>query len=265
MQDAYLSVANVCKTFQNKVGAEDRLDVLTGVSFAARKGEIIGIVGPNGCGKTTLLLALAGLTPVDQGIITLAGQSVQDASVGLVFQNYRESLLPWKTVLGNIAFPLELAGTSKKCREQRVFEFVKDLGLQVHFENYPYQLSGGQQQLVAILRSLIQRPGLLLLDEPFSSLDYRARLRMHDIVQDVFLKTGQTVVLVSHELEEAILLSDRVLVLSNRPARVMDEFPINLERPRNREIVVSDRFLEKKRVVFDCFSRVLEEVTRDLP
>jgi NitT/TauT family transport system ATP-binding protein len=171
----------------------------------------------------------------------------------LVFQNYRESLLPWRTVGDNLAFGLEMQGIDRQARSERVAAFLRTVSVELPLDRYPYQLSGGQQQLVSIARSLIMAPEILLMDEPFAALDFRARLNMHNRIQDVFASQGQTVLLVSHEVDEAILLSDRVLVLSNRPARVLADIPVPLARPRTREIVLTDEFVRIKRAVFDVF------------
>lgn len=227
--------------------------VLDGVSFEVGLHEVIAIVGPNGCGKTTLLMALAGLQSLDQGSITIGNKLSQEASVGVVFQNYRESLLPWRTVEDNIAFSLEIAGVKRSERRTSVRDFVRRLDSDIPVNRYPYQLSGGQQQTASILRALIASPELLLLDEPFASLDYRARLHMHENVQEIFSTTGQTVVLVSHEIDEAILLSDRVLVMSHRPARILASVPVGLPKPRSKEVVLTEDFLQIKSEIFRHF------------
>jgi NitT/TauT family transport system ATP-binding protein len=176
-----------------------------------------------------------------------------DVSFGLVFQNYRESLLPWRSVEDNIGFALELQGMNRMVRRERVKECLQDLRVSLPLDRYPYQLSGGQQQLVSILRSLIHSPDVLLLDEPFGSLDYRARLSMYDRIQDIFTEAKPTVVFVSHEIDEAILLSDRVLVLSSLPAKVVADIAVALPRPRKTEDVLKEEFLKVKRQVFNNF------------
>ncbi len=230
-----------------------RTVVLDRLSFSMCARETVAIVGPNGCGKSTLLLAIAGLLQTDSGQIYINGKIPRNASIGLVFQNYRESLLPWRTVEDNAAFALEMRGIGKSERKRMVAKFVEESNLELPLQHYPYQMSGGQQQTVSILRALIAQPDLLLLDEPFGSLDYRARLNMHQRIQEILEHTKQTVVLVSHEIDEAILLSDRVLVMSQRPAAVLADIPVKFPKPRPREIVLENEFLRIKREVFAHF------------
>jgi NitT/TauT family transport system ATP-binding protein len=213
----------------------------------------VSIVGPNGCGKSTLLLAVAGLLGLDSGTVSIRGKPPCEVSVGLVFQNYRESLLPWRTTESNIGFSLELKGVGREERAEKVSSFLQELHVELPLDRYPYQLSGGQQQTVSILRALFAAPDVLLLDEPFASLDYRARLNMHQRIQEIFHQTQQTVLLVSHEIDEAILLSDRVLVISHRPAKVLAEIGVGFPKPRPRELVLTDAFLRIKREIFARF------------
>jgi NitT/TauT family transport system ATP-binding protein len=248
---SFLIAENLHLAYPQKDGAPTK--VLDGISFDVGVHETVAVVGPNGCGKTTLLLTLAGLLSVDQGRISINGKSPQEAPVGLVFQNYRESLLPWRTVEDNIAFSLEVRGTERRERRAAIGRFLQGLDINVPLNRYPYQLSGGQQQTVSILRTLIADPDLILLDEPFASLDYRARINMHEKVQEIFLNTKQTAILVSHEIDEAILLSDRVLVLSHRPARILADVSVKFSKPRPRELVLTEDFLQIKREIFKYF------------
>ena len=256
-REGFVVASGLTKSFEQESGS--RLMVLCDLNFTLHKGEFVTVIGPNGCGKSTMMQVLAGLLPFDSGSVQVDGALPQDVPIGLIFQNYRESLLPWYSAIDNIAFPLQVKGMSRKNRREQVRAFAAELGMTVPFDRRPYQLSGGQQQLISILRSVIAAPRLLLMDEPFSSLDYRARRSMHQSLQQIFARTGQTVLFVSHDVEEAILLADRVLVLSAMPATVVREFPVGLPRPRTEELVIEEEFLAIKRNIFDCFTEVLKK------
>ena len=187
------------------------------------RGELISVFGPNGCGKSTLINMIAGLIPVDAGEILFDGMLLSEIKFGYVFQNYREALFPWLRAFDNIAYPLKVmkraGGASAPARIEKL---VAQLGVKLDLNRYPYQMSGGQQQLVSIMRALVVEPEILFLDEPFSALDYEMTLFMREQLQRVFMETSTTTVLVSHDLEEAVYLADRVLLLSRYPARVAD-------------------------------------------
>jgi NitT/TauT family transport system ATP-binding protein len=227
--------------------------VLDNITLTARKGEFVTIVGPNGCGKTTFFRILAGIEDMDYGRTTIGGKTIEEAKIGYVFQNYRESLFPWRTCMGNLIVPLELDGIPRRERKKRVEEFLWRLDMSVREDAYPYELSGGQQQMLGILRSLIYEPDLLLLDEPFSSLDFQTTLYMHDKIMEVWEKTGVTIVFISHNIHEAVYLADKVVVLSKRPARVLEVIETNLPRPRTYEMTESDQFFEVKNRVMELF------------
>ncbi|MFT3828119.1 MAG: ABC transporter ATP-binding protein [Opitutaceae bacterium] len=206
--------------------------ILDGVDLAVQPGEIVSLVGPSGCGKSTLLRLLAGLDREHTGAITVAGQATNgpSRSVGFMFQEPR--LLPWLTVAQNIAFGIAPA------RRADSTAIVRRLLDQVHLDSsaklYPRQLSGGMQQRVALARALAAEPSVLLLDEPFSALDAFTRLHLQDLVLELWQRTGLTMVLVTHEVDEALYLSDRVVVFSERPARIAEVVEVKLPRPRDR-------------------------------
>jgi NitT/TauT family transport system ATP-binding protein len=177
------------------------------------------VFGPNGCGKSTLINTIAGLTAPDAGQILFDGRKLSDVKFGYVFQNYREALFPWLRAFDNIAYPLKLMNVPLAERRARTEALVTHLGIKLDLALYPYQMSGGQQQLVSILRALVVEPEILFLDEPFSALDYEMTLFMRAQLQRIFMETGTTTVLVSHDLEEAVFLADRVLLLSRHPGR----------------------------------------------
>jgi len=223
--------------------------------FDIPRGKLISVFGPNGCGKSTLINMIAGLFPVDAGEILFDGQPVSKIRFGYVFQNYREAMFPWLRAFDNIAYPLRLMGVSKAERTARVGKLVAHLGVKIDLALYPYQLSGGQQQLVSIMRALIVNPEILFLDEPFSALDYEMTLFMREQLQRVFMETATTMVLVSHDLEEAVYLSDRILLLSRHPARAVEFVAYDAPRPRTLETMSEADFISTKAHCLDVFQR----------
>jgi NitT/TauT family transport system ATP-binding protein len=210
-----------------------RLSVLDGLDLRVAEREIVAIVGPNGCGKSTLLRVISGLLPPDQGRVLAFDSTVAgpEPRIGLVFQEPR--LLPWCDVLTNVAFPLELAGIGRSERQARAMEALRLTGLEAFAEAFPDQLSGGMAQRAALARALAPEPDVLLLDEPFSALDAMTRERLDDELLALWGKTGATIVLVTHSISEAVFLSDRVLVMSGRPGRIVAEVPVEAPRPRS--------------------------------
>jgi NitT/TauT family transport system ATP-binding protein len=219
------------------------------------RGELISVFGPNGCGKSTLINMIAGLIPLDEGQVLFDGMLLSEIKFGYVFQNYREALFPWLRAFDNIAYPLKLKGVSKAERDAQVEKLVARLGVRIDLAKYPYQMSGGQQQLVSIMRALIVEPEILFLDEPFSALDYEMTLFMREQLQKLFMETKTTTVLVSHDLEEAVYLADRVLLLSRHPARVADFVPYNAERPRTDVTLSDPEFVRIKAHCLEIFQR----------
>jgi NitT/TauT family transport system ATP-binding protein len=219
------------------------------------RGRLISVFGPNGCGKSTLINMIAGLIPVDAGQILFDGQTIDEITFGYVFQNYREALFPWLRAFENIEYPLKLKQVPKRERRARVERLVAHLGVKIDLSRYPYQLSGGQQQLISIMRALIVEPEILFLDEPFSALDYEMTLFMRDQLQRLFVETGTTTVLVSHDLEEAVYLADHVLLLSRGPARVADFVLYDAPRPRNDATLSEPDFVRVKAHCLDVFQR----------
>jgi NitT/TauT family transport system ATP-binding protein len=223
--------------------------------FDVPRGKLISVFGPNGCGKSTLINMIAGLFPADAGEILFDGQPISRIRFGYVFQNYREALFPWLRAFDNIAYPLKLMGISKTESTARVERLVARLGVKVDLALYPYQLSGGQQQLVSIMRALIVEPEILFLDEPFSALDYEMTLFMREQLQRVFMETATTTVLVSHDLEEAVYLSDRILLLSRHPARAVEFVTYDAPRPRTLATMSETDFISTKAHCLDVFQR----------
>jgi NitT/TauT family transport system ATP-binding protein len=202
------------------------------LDMAVRDGEFVCLVGPSGCGKSTLLRLLAGLDRADAGAFTLADKRIDgpSAEVGVVFQ--QATLLPWLTVWQNVTVPLRVGGHRMDGREPAVRDLLRIAGLQGFENKYPYELSGGMQQRVAIVRALTRDPKLLLMDEPFGALDALTREKMNAELQRIWLASRKTVVLITHSIDEAVFLGDRVIVMSARPGRIIRDIPVNLPRPR---------------------------------
>ena len=210
------------------------LSVFRDISVTVHDGEFVSVIGSSGCGKSTLLSIAGGLTKASGGKVYVDGSPVSGPGLdrGIVFQEF--ALFPWLTVLGNIAFGLKSKGLSKKTREEVARKYVKLVGL-AGFESYhPHRLSGGMRQRVGLARALAIEPSALLMDEPFGALDAQTREAMQTALSDIWLKTKNTILFITHDIREAIYLSDRVLVLSGRPAKVSLELAVDLPRPRNR-------------------------------
>jgi NitT/TauT family transport system ATP-binding protein len=253
----YLRVEGLTKTFSStsvkEKGFQGSLRVLDNVNFSCKPGEFITLVGPNGCGKTTIFRIMAGLEDQEYGRITIGGKPSYEAKIGYIFQNYRESLYPWRTCFDNLRVPLELNKVPRRERKQRIEQFLFNLDFKVQDDAYPYQLSGGQQQLLCILRALLYEPDVLLMDEPFSSLDFQTTLYMHDKVLEIWGKMKTTILFISHDINEAVYLADKVVVLSKRPAHVMDVIEVDLPRPRKLEMTESEEFFAVRNRVLDIF------------
>jgi NitT/TauT family transport system ATP-binding protein len=219
------------------------------------RGELISVFGPNGCGKSTLINIVAGLISPDAGEILFDGMRLDEIKFGYVFQNYREALFPWLRAFDNVAYPLKMMKVAPAERKARTERLVAHLGIKLDLNLYPYQMSGGQQQLVSIMRALIVEPEILFLDEPFSALDYEMTLFMREQLQRLFMETGTTTVLVSHDLEEAVYLADRVLLLSRHPARVADFPKVSSPRPRTDATLSEPDFVRMKAHCLDVFQR----------
>ena len=245
---AQVTIRGLCKRFDDAV-VYDHFDL------DIPRGELVSVFGPNGCGKSTLINLIAGLIPRDAGEVLFGGKPLHDTKFGYVFQNYREALFPWLRSIDNIEYPLKLMKLGKLERRARTERLVAHLGVKIDLHRYPYELSGGQQQLVSILRALVVEPEILFLDEPFSALDYEMTLFMRDQLQRIFVETGTTTVLVSHDLEEAVYLADRVLLLSRRPARVADYVHYAAARPRTDATLSEHDFVRVKAHCLEIFQR----------
>ncbi|HET9149108.1 MAG TPA: ABC transporter ATP-binding protein [Alphaproteobacteria bacterium] len=237
---AALDIRNVSKHYRR----EDRTSVhaLDDVSLAIAEGEFVSIIGPSGCGKSTLFGIVGGLIDGYDGAVLVDGAPVRGVhrDIGMVFQE--ESTFPWRTTLQNVAFPLEAAGVSRREREETARRFLSLVGLDGFEDRYPAELSGGMKQRTAIARTLASRPRIMLMDEPFGALDEQTRMLLGDKILQIWKDLKQTTLLITHNITEAVQLSDRVVVMSFRPGRVLDVIDIDLPRPRTSEVVSTDRF-----------------------
>src|SRR5262245_15435838 len=247
-RQTFITIRGLSKTFNGAV-------IYDNFDLDLPQGEFISIFGPNGCGKSTLINMISGLMPMDAGQVLYDGNTIEDTRISYVFQNYRDALFPWLRAIDNIHYPLKLLGLTRRERDQRVEQLLADFEVKIDLHAYPYMLSGGQQQTVSILRALVTNPEVLFLDEPFSALDYEMTLFMREQLQRIFMKTKTTTLLVSHDLEEAVQLANRVLLLTRRPARVADFVEIDLPWPRNTESVTDARFVELKSHCLGVFRR----------
>jgi len=239
-------------------GQED-LEAIREVTFGVGKGEFVSIVGPSGCGKTTLLMCIAGLRSVTGGHVLLYGTEVTSPpkEMALIFQEYGRTLLPWRTVLNNVIFGMEnRPEIARSDYETRARDALRHVGLAGYERAYPWHLSGGQQQRVAIARGLANGPDILLMDEPFASVDAQTRAELEDLLLRVWTEFSRTILFVTHDIDEAIYLSDRVIVLSSPPSLVLDVIEIEIERPRN-QIATREhpRFLDYRRAIHGLLSR----------
>ena len=240
MSAAALSVESVSKTF-GKHGSPG-VQALRDINLTIREGEFVSIVGASGSGKSTLLRIIDGLLPASSGIVRVGGHPVTrpGADRAVVFQ--QDALLPWKPVIDNVAYGLTIAGTAKRDAHAIAQRFIEMAGLQGFEQHYPHQLSGGMRQRVNVARALAVDPKILLLDEPFAALDAQTREIMQAELLNIWQKSGTTVLLITHQIDEAVFLSDRVVVFSARPGSVREEIPIPLPRPRDLELKRREQF-----------------------
>ncbi|WP_413810724.1 ABC transporter ATP-binding protein [Streptomyces sp. OE57] len=228
-----LRVEGLSKTYG---GASDAHEVLSDISLEVHEGEFVCVVGPSGAGKTTLLRCLTSLMPPSAGAVYLNGEPLHgpNASISVVFQEYTRSLMPWMTVTKNVGLPLRARGTDKAVIAELVENALASVGLAGSGRKHPWQLSGGMQQRVAIARALITSPDVLIMDEPFASIDAQTRLELEDLTLALQRERGMTVVLVTHDIDEAVYLSHRIVVLSKNPARVQEIVEVGLGEERDQ-------------------------------
>jgi NitT/TauT family transport system ATP-binding protein len=226
-----LRIENLHKTYVDGYTG-DEVTAIGDVSFDVAEGEFVSVLGPSGCGKTTVLNIVAGFVEQTRGTVTVAGQPVSGPGPdrGVVFQNH--ALFPWKTVQGNVTFGLRMRGVAKAEREATAAEYLRLVGLAGSEHRYPHELSGGMQQRLGVARVLANEPAVMLMDEPFASIDAQTRRRLQEDLTRIFQERRPTVFFVTHDVDEAVFLSDRVVVLTGRPSRVHEIVTVDLPRPR---------------------------------
>lgn len=242
--NAFISVENVSRVFTG----ENTVTAIQDVSFTMNKGEFLCIVGQSGCGKSTLLRIMAGIDPVHEGTVSINGEIVKkpDKTRGVVFQEAR--LLDWMNVSNNVGFPLQ--NMEKEAKKKLVEEYVTLVGLNDFKKSYPRELSGGMAQRVSIARALVNKPEVLFMDEPFGALDYMTKINMQNELLRIREKSRMTVIFVTHDIDEAVYLADRILVMSKNPGRIKEIIENPMPRPRDRN---SEAFLNVRKQVYDCF------------
>ena len=255
-----VELQEVSKSFQKTLNnGSTAIQAVADVNLSIRENEFISIIGPSGCGKTTLLKMIDGLLPYDSGEILINGRKVTAPGPerAVVFQTF--ALLPWRTVLANVEFSLELRHVSKEERAKTAREYIRRVGL-AEFENhYPHELSGGMQQRAGLARALAVNPMILLMDEPFGSVDAQTRQLLQEELLNLWQRERKTVIFVTHSMDEAVYLSDRVVVMTPRPGRVAEILDVPLPRPRVAEDVRRDsRFVDLTNYIWDSLKKAME-------
>ncbi|HXV49591.1 MAG TPA: ABC transporter ATP-binding protein [Candidatus Binatia bacterium] len=254
-----LNLRNVSKVFGSPDNGSDQVQAVNEVSLSVQAGEFFSIIGPSGCGKSTLLRVIGGLLSASTGEVTVGAEKVTGPHpwLGMIFQE--ESTFPWRTTLGNVEFGLEMRGVGQEQRRTKAREMLRLVGLSGFETRYPAELSGGMKQRVAIARALVLEPKILLMDEPFGALDEQTRIILGEELLRIRDQLKQTIILVTHNINESVQLSDRVMIMTARPGRVKEVVPIDLPHPRDSSIIASERF---GRLVAQVWSALREESIR---
>ncbi len=252
---AVFSCTGLSKEFSAR---EKNIAALQDLTFSVAQGEFVCVVGPSGCGKSTLLRIMAGLTPMTSGDIWFGQIDTPRPRTAMVFQG--QGLFPWMNVLDNVAFGLKMQGIDKKTRDEQALNFLEKVGLKNFTDAFPHTLSGGMRQRVAILRAFLADPEILLMDEPFGMLDAQTRIVMQEELLNIWQERQHTVMYITHDIEEAIFLGDRILVMSGRPGRILADVPIDFSRPRERHSMMA-KVTEIRLRIWDMLR---DEVARDL-
>ena len=229
--------------------------VLDNLSATIPKGSFTTIFGPNGSGKSTLFRIISGLDESSSGSVTINKKSVHKARIGFVFQNYRDSMLTWRTALGNVRLALEARGVPKEKQEKIAMEYLTKVNM-AHVANKPfYSLSGGQAQLVSIARAFAFKPDILLMDEPFSALDFQTSLTMMETLSKLWQEEAITTLFISHDIDEAVYLADQVMILTKNPGKVHEIIPVKLKRPRPISLLSNEKFFKTRTQVLESFKK----------
>lgn len=263
MNDVKLKVINLQKIFPASNKKEKELVALKDISLEVKESEFVVMVGPSGCGKSTLINIIGGLEEATEGEVLIEGKAVTapGADRGMVFQGY--SLFPWLTVRKNVEFGLKMKKVPKAKREEIAKEYIQLVGLS-GFENaLPRQLSGGMKQRVAIARTLANSPEILLMDEPFGALDAQTRMVMQELLAKISRETKNTILFITHDIDEAILLADRIYVMSRRPGTIREVMEVRISGERNHEMLVLPEFLEMKRKIMDMLWQESQDAALD--
>jgi NitT/TauT family transport system ATP-binding protein len=253
-----IDIQHVSKTFEQRTGGA--FTAIDDVTLTIGRGEFVSLLGPSGCGKSTLLNLVAGFERTTQGSVKVNGQPVTGPGPDRVVVFQEHALFPWLTVLENVAFGLKQRGIGKKERHERAMEQIRTVHLSKFADRYPHELSGGMRQRAAIARALAMDPDILLMDEPFAALDEQTRLILHRELEEIWMKTRKTILFITHNIREAVVLSDRVLVMSTRPGRIKKEFAVKAARPRDP----SDSVLRHvEQAIMEALADELEKVVKE--
>lgn len=254
----YLSIKEIKKSFPIK--DNERLEVLDHINLEVEKGSFVSIVGPSGCGKSTLLYLIAGLEKVDEGLITVAGKEVRKPGPDRVVVFQEDGLFPWLTVLDNVTYGLKIKGQSKDEMEKKAKDILQMVHLSNYADSYPHQLSGGMKQRVSIARALVMEPDILLMDEPFSALDEQTRMVLHRELLEIWRKTNVTIFFVTHNIREAVQLSEKVVVLATRPGKIKEIIPV----PTTKDGVMPDSVtLHTEQRILSLLEGEIEKVLKE--
>jgi NitT/TauT family transport system ATP-binding protein len=244
--ESAISIKNLEKSYE-----KEKIKVFSNFNLEVKEKKIIAIFGPNGSGKTTLFEILAGIKKADKGEISFNEKN--HSKLSYMFQNYSDSLLPWRKNFDNLALPLQIKGIEEKQIKLQIKKIYEKYGFNINLDSYPYELSGGQKQFLAFLRSIITEPSMILLDEPFSALDYENNIRLRNKLQEYYLSKKPTILVITHDIEEAVYLAEEIVVLSNKPSKILGIIKNDLPYPRKVDILESEKFNKIKSKVLDLF------------
>ena len=246
-----VEVNNLSKGFTSPTAT---IPVIQDISLHVAQGEFVSLLGPSGCGKSTLFNIICGLVKADQGLVLINGKQQPTPWQHLSYMPQKDLLLPWRQVLDNVILPLDLAGVDRKTAKREAMELMDFFGLKGFENHYPAQLSGGMRQRAALMRTILSKKDLVLLDEPFGALDAITRFKMQTWLLNLCSRFNRTILFITHDVEEAIYLSDRIYVLSERPGRVQLELQVPLARPRQSHMVTEQEFVATKKAILDSLA-----------